>query len=913
MQKKFLLLALALILTAFQANAQSSKYPDLDIPHKKIVLGNGLTVIVHEDHKVPIVAVNVWYHVGSKNEKRGKTGFAHLFEHLMFNGSENHNTDWFIAMETIGATNLNGTTNNDRTNYFQNVPLGAFDHILFLESDRMGHLLGAIDQPRLDEQRGVVQNEKRQGENEPYAIAEDLVIKATFPEGHPYSWSVIGSMEDLNAASIADVHEWFKTYYGAANAVIVIAGDINTDEAIEKVKKYFGDIPAGPPVAHFNRWVPKMTGVIRQEAQDRVPQTQLNMVWNVPGTGDKESEMLDVAADVLGGGKTSRLYKRLVYKEQLCSSISVYNASNEICGQFYITGQLKPGVDEKKVEAIIYEELNKFLASGATAEELEITKNRRYANEVKGMERIGGFGGKSDILAQSQVYMKDANAWKTTLNNYLNAQNPEIIAAAKKWLSDGTFILTIKPFPTYAEAKTGVDRKKIPEVQTVSKVNAPKFEKTTLSNGAKLVVAERRGLPIVNISMMVRGGTAADIDAMPGVASLTANMLDEGTKTMEALAISDKLTSIGTSLSSSASLDFCNLNMNTLTNKLDEALGIFSDVLINPSFPEKEFTRLKKQQIIGIANEKNSPQSMAMRVMPLYLFPEGHPYRNPLTGSGTEKSVEKITLEDLKKYYAKYYIPNNATIVVTGDISLAEAKAKLEKALASWKKGTVAQVKSKDCPLYFDNVLYVMDRPGSPQSLIFAGHLLPKKNDVDEYSLSVMNDILGGDFTSRLNMNLREDKHWSYGVGAFPYGTQSQRPFMVFAPVQTDKTKESIMELKKEISQYIGEKPVTEAEVVKAKKNNQAQLNGSWETNGGISGYIGEIVRYNQPDDYLEKMYENLGKVSQSSVAKVAKDNLNPEKMVWVVVGDKDKIAAGLKELNFSKIIYVDTDGNEVK
>ena len=358
-------------------------------------------MIIHEDHKAPIAAFNVWYHVGSKNEKPGKTGFAHLFEHLMFNGSENYKGEYFLALEKIGATDLNGTTNEDRTNYFENVPAPALDVPLWMESDRMGHLLGAVTQAVLDEQRGVVQNEKRQYENEPYALSYDLIQQACFPKGHPYSWTVIGSMEDLAAASLADVHEWFKTYYGAANAVVVVAGDVKTDEALAKVKAYFGDVPPGPPIAKHESWIAKRSGLQRQVAQDRVPQARVYLTWNVPEWGSPDAARLDLAADVLASGKTSRLYKRLVYDDQIATDVSAANDSKEIAGLFTIEASAKPGVDLAAVEQAVREELERFLKDGPTADELQRHKTRNVANFIRGLERIGGFGGKSDILATS--------------------------------------------------------------------------------------------------------------------------------------------------------------------------------------------------------------------------------------------------------------------------------------------------------------------------------------------------------------------------------------------------------------------------------------------------------------------------------------------------------------------------------
>ena len=366
---------------------------EIDMPYQKFVLDNGLTLIVHEDHKVPIVAVNVWYHVGSKNESPGRSGFAHLFEHLMFNGSEHFDKDYFEALERVGATDLNGTTSNDRTNYFQNVPTSALDLVLWMESDRMGHMLGAITEEKLEEQRGVVQNEKRQGENRPYGVARQLIPKNTYPVGHPYSWTVIGSIEDLNAARMEDVHEWFRGYYGAANAVIAIAGDIDVETVHRKGQEYFGDIPSGPPVARHKVWVAKMTGSKRQIVQDHVPQARIYKVWNVPEWGRADADYLRLAGNVLASGKTSRLYKRLVYDDQIATQVSVSVNPQEIGGQVRIQATARRGTELATVETAIDEELERFFQEGATERELSRVKNQFVSRFIRGTERVGGFGG----------------------------------------------------------------------------------------------------------------------------------------------------------------------------------------------------------------------------------------------------------------------------------------------------------------------------------------------------------------------------------------------------------------------------------------------------------------------------------------------------------------------------------------
>ncbi|MEE9432165.1 MAG: insulinase family protein [Melioribacteraceae bacterium] len=560
--KKITYLASFIILISTISFAQS--VDDIDIKFEKFVLDNGLTLIVHEDHKAPIVAVNIWYHVGSKNENQGKTGFAHLFEHLMFNGSENFDDDYFQALERVGATDLNGTTNSDRTNYFQNVPTSAIDLALWMESDRLGHLLGAITQEKLDEQRGVVQNEKRQGENQPYAVSREMIRHNTYQKGHPYSWTVIGSMDDLNAARLEDVHEWFKTYYGAANAVLVVAGDISAKDALEKVELYFGDIPAGPPIKRHDVWVSKMSGTKRQIAQDRVPQSRVYKTWNVPEWENEELVHLDLISDILAMGKISRFYKRLVYEDQIATAVSAYYSAGEIGSQFQINATAKQGIDLSTVEKTLDEELVKFLTYGPTQKELDRVRTQHIANFIRGIERIGGFGGKSDILAQSEVYGGSPDYYKKKLNIISNVTISELKKTANKWLSDGVNILEVHPFPKFTNNSIGADRSKLPETGIPPIAKFPEIQQTTLSNGLKIMLAQRSAIPVVNFRMILDAGYAADQFSLPGTASLTLSMMDEGTNNRSALEISEQLAMLGAKISTGSNLDMSTISMSAL-------------------------------------------------------------------------------------------------------------------------------------------------------------------------------------------------------------------------------------------------------------------------------------------------------------------------------------------------------------
>ena len=882
----------------------------LDVPYTKYVLENGLTLIVHEDHKAPIVAVNIWYHVGSKNEKTGRTGFAHLFEHLMFNGSENFDDDYFKAMEKVGATELNGTTSEDRTNYFENAPKDALDFLLWMESDRMGHLLGAISQAKLDEQRGVVQNEKRQGENQPYGIAYELMTKNTWPPGHPYSWSIIGSMDDLNAAKLDDVKEWFKAYYGAANASLVVAGDVTAADVLAKVKKYFGDIPSGPPVARHEAWIAKRTGTHRQRAEDRVPQARLYKVWNIPQYGTTDANYLNLVTDVLAQGKTSRLYQRLVYQDQIATDVGASVNLSEIAGQLVITATAKPGESLAKVEKALDEELARFLASGPTAAELARAKTQYESGLIRSLERIGGFGGKSDLLNHNFTFTGNPDYYQTMLRETLGATPRHLQDAAKSWLSDGVYILEIHPFPKYTAATNGADRSKLPVPVLKPEVRFPALERATLSNGLKVIFAARHAIPFVQFSLLLDAGYASDQFATPGTAKLAMDMLDEGTTRRTGLQISDELASLGATLGSGCDLDMASVGLSTLSKNLDPALDLFADVVLHPAFRDGDFARLQKQSLAGIQREKAEPVSMALRVFPGLLFGKDHAYGNPLTGSGTTASVGQLTPADMRKFHQTWFKPDNATLVVVGDTTLAELQPKLKKLFKEWRPGVVPKKNLAAVPHQAKSSVYLIDRPGAQQSIIYAGHVAPPKANPDEIAIETMNNILGGSFTSRVNMNLREDKHWSYGAHTFLAGARGQRPFVGYAPVQTDKTKESMVELLKELRGVLGDRPITGEELAKAKTSQTLKLNGNWETAGRVAGTIAELVRFGLPENHYTTYPDRVLALKLDDLARAAKTVVHPDNLVWVVVGDRAKVEAGLRELNYGEFHLIDADGN---
>ncbi len=885
---------------------------NVDIPYTEVTLDNGLRVVIHEDHKAPIVAVNVWYHVGSKNESPGKTGFAHLFEHLMFNGTENFKGEYFEPMGKVGATDMNGTTNIDRTNYFQNVPKTALDLTLWMESDRMGHLLGAIDQAGLDTQRGVVKNEKRQGENEPYGQVFEVIARNLYPEGHPYSWTTIGSMEDLNAASLDDVKAWFNTYYGPNNAVVVIAGDVKTAEVIEKVKLYFADIPPGPPITKPKSWVPLLDAEKRIAMEDRVPQARIYMVWPIPPLTDDDLNYLDLTSDFLGYGKNSRLYDRLVYRDQIATSTAAYIYPGEISSALIIQATAQPGIGLTKLEAAVNEEVQKFLTKGPNKKELQRVKSQYRSRFIRGIERIGGFGGKSDILAMNAVYDGRPDAYKHDLNLVAEASSKQIRKVASTWLSHPKLVLEVHPYPELQVATQGADRTSLPMPDSFPEVEFDKFERATLSNGMKLLFASRDAVPTIDFRLMLDAGFASDQFGLAGTSSMALSMLLEGTKKRSSKDISEEIALLGSSLAASSGLDNSVVLMNTLKENLDDSLDIYADVILNPTFPQHELERLKKMRIATIKREKVTPIPMALRVLPKLMYGKDHAYGQPLTGSGTEESTAEISSETLKRYHDTWFKPNHATMIIVGDTSLQEIVPKLEKHFADWQAGKTPDKVLAEVNTQTKEQVYLLDRPDSQQSFIISGLMVEAKKSGNELARNLMNTIYGGEFNARLNMNLREDKHWAYGAYAFFLNTAAQRPYVSWASVQTDKTAESMAEIRKELEAISSSQPPTQEELDRALRKLTLSLPGQWETASSVSGSLSEIVRFDLPDNYWNTYANDLRSLKLEDIQKTAKDLINPDNLIWVVVGDRAKIEDKIKALGYKDIKILDENGKEI-
>jgi zinc protease len=914
---------------------------NIDIPFTRFTLANGLTAIVHEDHKAPVVAVNIWYHVGSADEPADKTGFAHLFEHLMFSGSENRKGTFIEPLEEVGATGLNGTTSFDRTNYFETVPTTALDMTLWMESDRMGHLLGAIGQKELDTQRGVVQNEKRQGENRPYGRTYENLLANSFPANHPYHHNVIGSMADLDAASLADVKRWFHDYYGAANTTIVLAGDITPVVARSKLEKYFGDIPAGPPVSRQQSWIAARSSSTRGEQKDHVAQVRIMRTWNVPQLGDPDEPLLELAADALGGGKTSRLYQRLVYRDKLVDSVWVGVQSLALVSQFMVYADVKQGVDPATVEKAIAEEWATFLKDGPTEEELERSRMSSRSGFIRGLEKASG---KASVLAESQVYGGDPAAYKIDLERIQTATSETVKAAANRWITKGDYTLTVMPaaegeaiddkapqgLPTaegkpapvapakaeYSTTKSDVDRSAgIPKVSEFPDLSFPKIQRGMLKNGIEIVLAERHTIPVVQMQLQFDAGYASDQGRKLGTSSFAMGLLDEGTLDLDSVEIARRAERLGASIGAGSGLDSSAVSLDALKSELEPSLALFADIVRNPAYREADIERIRGQWLAGIAQEKTQPTGIALRTLPPLLYGDKHAYGIPFTGSGTEASIKSLTQKDLRRFHRDFIRPDNVKILIAGDTTLDEITPQLDRVFGDWQATetpvpakAIGHVDAQKKPRVF-----LVDRPDSPQSLILTGSIAPSTRAANNVEIQTMNGIFGGAFTSRLNMNLREDKRWAYGASSFLQDAIGQRPFMTYASVQTDKTAESAAEVLKEARAIVGDRTITDAEIEKMKSQRVRALPGSFETAGSVLGVLSNNALYGRPDNYVQTLKARLEGQKNADIEAAAREVIKPDGLTWVIVGDLKKIEKPVRALKLGELKVLDADGKVIR
>ncbi len=890
----------------------ASLVKQVNIPHQQFVLKNGLRVIVHTDRKAPIVAVSVWYDVGSKHEPKGKTGFAHLFEHLMFNGSENSPGDFFEPLQSIGATDFNGTTWFDRTNYFQTVPKAALEKTLWLESDRMGYLLGAVTQEKLDNQRGVVQNEKRQGDTQPFGLVEYAQIKALVPEGHPYGHSTIGSMADLDAASMEDVRGWFRQHYGPNNAVIVLAGDIDVKTARPMMDKWFGSIARGPQQAAVAAPVPTLAAAKVEVMKDRVANTRLYRTWAVPGIDSADSVPLDVAAAVLGGLASSRLDNILVRDEKLAVNVTASNQSFAQLGQFEVTMDVRPGVDVATAAKRLDEIIADFIKAGPNADEVKRSVMRSVSGRISGLEQVGGFTGKAVALAEGALYRGDSDFYKKQMVATAAVTPAQVKTVMGRWLTRPVYALTVEPGEraAYEEAKgapkvaaaaaaiTPVARPASPEIAAIADLDFPDVTRAKLSNGIELIYAQRTAVPMTQIAISLDAGHAADPRAKLGTQALAMGLLDEGAAGLSSREIAEAQERLGASIGNGISMDRTTLNLTALSANLAPSLDLFANVVLKPDFAAAEVDRLRNQQLARIAAELKQPEGLGQRVMPAVLFGPGHPYGVSRSGTGNADVVANLSRDDVVAFHKAWVRPEKAKIFVVSDRPLAEVKTAIEARFGTWKaEGTAgAKPAASAIPTPKPRIILV-NRPDSPQSLILGGQVLPLKGTDDLDTLIASNENLGSNFLSRMNMDLRETKGWSYGVRGGVSRPAGSVNYSISAPVQADKTGDSIAALMSNMKEFVGSKGTTENEFQRTVDGSIRELPGSFEQAGDVLGAMQRNDLFGRMDNYYDSAASRFRAMTRAGMDSAMRAVLKPDQFIWVVVGDEKIVKPQLEKL----------------
>jgi predicted Zn-dependent peptidase len=901
----------------------------VDIPFEQFTLANGLRVVIHTDRKAPIVSVNVWYHIGSVDEPVGRSGFAHLFEHIMFRGSKHSRVDHFKPLEEAGGTQFNGTTDFNRTNYFQTVPTPALDLALFLESDRMGWLLPALTPDVIASERDIVLNEKRDGENQPGGLLFPALLAALYPADHPYSIPAIGREPDLRAATLADATRWFRTNYAPNNAVLVLAGDIDAKTARPMVERWFGQIPPGPTPARFASPVPRRTETTRQTLTDKVATTRLVRAWPLPGESTPGLAALEVGLATLGGGNTSLLFDRLVRTERLAVGVSASVASWEGASLALISAEVRPGVDPATVERRIDELLAQWKAEGPSPDELARVTTRAVGSTIRGLEQVGGFGGKGQALAEGAVFAGDPADYKRRLAEIAAATPTSVKAAAARWLGPGDHRVTLVPGernPTTVNAPQAArtiaraeapapaafapqglpaDRSAgAPAVGDVTRLAATNVERARLSNGMQVQFVANRSVPVVRIQLALDGGIAADSRAQPGTQRLALGLLREGTDgafgPLDGPEIARRLERLGASVSASAALDRTRFSLNALTPNLAPSLALFADIVARPTFPTDQLERVRGQVLASLASDETEPQGIALRAAPALLFGPDHPYGQSLSGNGTPEGVRAATRADLAAFHAALLQPDRAVLFVVGDTSLAAILPLLEASFGKLKPSAaplpiLSAKAAAPAPQAAGRIL-LYDRPGAPQAFILAGAPLPLTGRDDTLPLSLANDVFGGLATSRLWKSLREEKGWSYGASSSASATAREMPFLLTAPVDRAQTGPAIAEIRRLLAEFRTTNPPQAAEVDRARASSIRSLPGDFETGSATLGALERAVVLNRPDDYLATLPARIEGVPLEAVRKAPMPA--PDDLAFIVVGDRATIEPQLKALN---------------
>jgi zinc protease len=881
---------------------------EVNLPHQSFTLANGLTVLVHEDHKAPVVGFGVWYNVGSKDEPKGKTGFAHLFEHLMFYGSDNVREGIMPFLQNLGATDWNGTTWFDRTNYYETVPKPNLERALFMESDRMGYLLPAIDQKRLDAQRGVVQNEKREGDNQPKGLLEYVQLENLFPEGHPYRHSTIGSMADLDAASLADVKQWFLDKYGPNNAIVSLSGDITVDEAKVLMNKYFGAIPRGAVNNPAQADVPTLAAPKSVVMKDRVPTVEIQRHWVVPGIQSPQLAALDLGASVLGGLASSRLDRILVRDEKIAVAVTANMQPFHRVGFMEVTAVVKPGVDPALVEKRLDEVLAQYLAEGPNADELSRAATQMVASRIRGLERVSA---QNQELAEGLLYNGSSDFYRRQLESYASVTPAEVRSAMQQWLSRPVLSIRVEPGerPPYEEAKAKPAKKtadikvpsvkrELPPVGAPVPLDFPDVAHTSLSNGIKLAYAHRDAAPLTQVALSFNAGYAADAPAKRGLQNMVVSLLEEGTATRTSQQIAEEQERLGANLNASGTADRSIVSLSALSANLAPSLALMADIVRNPAFNTAEVERVRSQLVTQVQQAKTSPNTMGQREYMRRIFGENHPYGT--TALGDDQALNSLTREDLLAFQRAWLRPDTAELFVVSDRPLEEVKAALEQAFGSWTAPAAPAGQKAFGPLpqpVASPRIVLIDRPGSPQSVIFGGQMTPLDPKADLTANLAGSDVIGGGTFSRIFLDLREAKGWAYS----PYSTAVMRekavPYLIQAAVQADRTGDSVAALMGHVKDLLAKKKVTSDELKLSVASAVGELPGQFETSDAVLAAMQSNALYGRPDNYYELLADRYRGLTTAQVDQALAGMLNPNALLFVVVGDAAKVRPQLDKL----------------
>ena len=928
----------ALICGAVMGHAAETASAPLKVPnlkYEKYTLPNGLEVILREDHRLPLVAVDLWYHVGPVNEKAGRTGFAHLFEHMMFEGSEHVGEKaHFKYLEGAGATGINGTTNYDRTNYFETVPSNQLDLALWLESDRMGFLLETLDRNKLTNQRDVVRNELRQDEGQPYDVADEAVGHLLFPKGHPYYGNVIGSHADVEAARLLDVRDFFQHYYTPNNASLAIVGDFDAATIKEKVAKFFAPIPKGPAVEKVNVDTPAIASERRQTVTDTVQLPRLSVAWLAPEAFHSGDSNADMFMNILGQGKISRLYQKLVYETQVAQSVSCNDQNLMVTSIASCDIIAKPGVKLEDLEAAFDKEVESLRTQGPTQAELDRARTQILSNLIQGLQRLGGFGGVADLMNRYNQYMHDPGFLAKDVARYEAVTPAAVKKAGEEFFGKNQRVVVycvpgkkvteevprspadtdadVKVTPPYApEFETAQNwRKDAPKPGPEPKLHLPMPVSFSLTNGVKVYLIEEHSLPVMSAALITRAGGEDNPKDKPGLAAFAARMLTEGTATRSSTQLANDIAQIGASLGASAGMDNAAVSVAALSNNTGGALDLLSDVALHPAFKAEEVERIRKQRLVAILQEGDQPVLSALRVGLKALYGD-QPYGfRPV---GTTDSVKTISREDMTAFWSAHYTPNGAALILAGDLTQAEAKRWAEKYFGGWSNaGGADALTLPAAPPAPDRKVILVDKPGSPQTTLLTLGLGAPRNTPDYPAITEMNSILGGLFSSRVNMNLREKNGYTYGAFSNFSFNREGGPYFAYAPVRTDVTGPATRELFSELAR-IQTDPPTPEELKLAKDNALRSLPGSFETVGNETGLMAELFVYGLSNDYFQKLPAQFEAVTPAAVSKAAQDYIHPDHVILVAVGDRAKIESDIEKLNLGPIELRDESGDLVK